>query len=142
MGTVKKPSVFCEARFKLLWESAPFADSNQQRQFPQALFLSFLLLFSFFVPRSSFPQRNFAPGSSRDDDRQLDRPTACVVLAFPSTLHFPKVDRRWRLIAQRLMRAFVIVKNEITFEIGDRLILARFDSLNVNDKMSLGQNAV
>jgi hypothetical protein len=27
---VKKPSVFCEALFKLLWESALFADSHQR----------------------------------------------------------------------------------------------------------------
>jgi hypothetical protein len=46
VGTVKKASVFCEALFKRLWESAPFADFHQQRQFPQASFLSFLLLFS------------------------------------------------------------------------------------------------
>src|SRR6516165_3149404 len=49
--------------------------------FHRPSFLSFFLLFSFFVPRSSFPQRNFAPGSPRNDDRQLGRPTAHVVLS-------------------------------------------------------------
>jgi hypothetical protein len=47
VGTVKKPSVFCEALFKLLWESALFADSHQQRQFPQALFSFFFATFFF-----------------------------------------------------------------------------------------------
>src|SRR6266550_8024801 len=41
----------------------------------------FLLLFSFFVPIASFPQRNFAPGSPRNDDRQLGRPTTSPVLS-------------------------------------------------------------
>jgi hypothetical protein len=36
VGTVKKPSVVSEALFKLLWESALWADFHQQRQFPQA----------------------------------------------------------------------------------------------------------
>jgi hypothetical protein len=36
VGTVKKPSVVCEALFKPLWESAFFADFHQGRQFPQA----------------------------------------------------------------------------------------------------------
>ena len=36
-----------------------------------------------------------------------------------NAFHFPKEDRRRRLIAQRLMRAFVIVKSEIAFEIVD-----------------------
>jgi Transposase DDE domain group 1 len=44
-------------------------------------FLSFLLLFSFFVPRSSFPQRNVVPGSPRNDDLQLGRPAACAALS-------------------------------------------------------------
>src|SRR5271169_1258927 len=81
VGIVKKPSVFCEALFKLLWESALFADFQQQRQFPQALFSFFLLLFSSFVPRSRFPQRNFAPASPRNDDRQLARPIASPALS-------------------------------------------------------------
>src|SRR6516165_1420477 len=34
-------------------------------------FLSFLLLFSFFVPVPSFPQKNIAPGSPRNNDRPL-----------------------------------------------------------------------
>jgi hypothetical protein len=78
---VKKPSVFCEALFKLLGKSAFFADFHQQRQFPQASFLSFLLLFSFFTPLLSFPPKNFAPGSPRNDDRQLARPRASPVLS-------------------------------------------------------------
>ena len=32
-----------------------------------------MLLFSFFVPVPSFPQKNIAPGSPRNDDRPLDR---------------------------------------------------------------------
>jgi hypothetical protein len=47
VGTVKKPSVFCEALFKLLWESAFLADFHQQRQFPQALFSFFFATFFF-----------------------------------------------------------------------------------------------
>jgi hypothetical protein len=47
VGTVKKPSVFCEALFKLLWESAFFADFHRQRQFPQALFSFFFATFFF-----------------------------------------------------------------------------------------------
>src|SRR5262249_51357905 len=39
-------------------------------------FLSFLLLFSFFVPFPGFPQKNFAPGTPRNDDRQFRRPAA------------------------------------------------------------------
>src|SRR5437660_525284 len=41
----------------------------------------FLLLFSFLVPIASFPQRNFAPGSPRNDDRKLGRPTTSPVLS-------------------------------------------------------------
>ena len=41
----------------------------------------FLLLVSFFEPIASFPQRNFTPGSPRNDDRQLGRPTASPVLS-------------------------------------------------------------
>lgn len=41
----------------------------------------FLLLFSFFVPIPNFPQRNFARGSPRNDDRQLGRPTTSPVLS-------------------------------------------------------------
>jgi hypothetical protein len=47
VGTVKKPSVSCEAFFKLLWESALFADFHQQRQFPRALFSFFFATFFF-----------------------------------------------------------------------------------------------
>jgi hypothetical protein len=47
VGTVKKPSVFCEALFKLLWESALFADFYRQRQFPPALFSFFFATFFF-----------------------------------------------------------------------------------------------
>jgi hypothetical protein len=54
VGTVKKPSVFCEALFKLLWESALFADSHQQRQFPQALFSFFFATFFFLRAQLSF----------------------------------------------------------------------------------------
>src|SRR6266550_6304369 len=37
---------------------------------------------SFFVPiAASFPQRNFAPGSPRNDDRQLGRPATSPVLS-------------------------------------------------------------
>jgi len=45
VGTVKKPSVLCEALFKPLWESAWWADFHQRRQFPQASlsFVSFVL---------------------------------------------------------------------------------------------------
>ena len=78
--------------------------------FHRPSFLSFLLLFSFFVPRSSFPQRNFVPGSPRNDDRQRGRPTHTLLCPSSSAFHFPKVDRRWRLIPQRLMRAFVIAE--------------------------------
>ena len=49
-------------------------------------FLSFLLLFSFFVPLPSFPQKNIEPGSPRNDDRPLGRPTTSPVLSLPSSL--------------------------------------------------------
>jgi hypothetical protein len=54
------------------------------------VFLSFAALF-FLVPIASFQQRNFAPGSLRNDGRQLGRPTASPtwLCAFLS----PKVDR-------------------------------------------------
>jgi hypothetical protein len=56
---VKKPSVFCEALFKLLWESAFFTASHQQRQFPQALF-SFIFATLFFLRASlSFSTEKF-----------------------------------------------------------------------------------
>jgi hypothetical protein len=48
---VKKPSVFCEALFKLLWESALLADFHRLRQFPQALF-SFFFATLFFLRAS------------------------------------------------------------------------------------------
>jgi hypothetical protein len=54
VGTVKKPSVFCEALFKLLWESALFADFHQQRQFPQALFSFFFATFFFLRTSPQF----------------------------------------------------------------------------------------
>jgi hypothetical protein len=50
---VKKPSVVGEALFKPRWESAFFADSHQQRQFPQA-FLSFFFAPCFFL--CAYPQ--------------------------------------------------------------------------------------
>src|SRR6266446_5109375 len=49
--------------------------------------LSFFLCSFFFFPAfPSFPQRNFEPGSPRNDDRQLRRPLASPVLrgALPS----------------------------------------------------------
>src|SRR5208283_3122333 len=79
VGTVKKPSVVGEAVFKPRWESAFFADFHPRRQFPQA-FRSFFFAPFFFVFISSFPQRNFAPGWARNDDRPLPRPTASPVL--------------------------------------------------------------
>jgi hypothetical protein len=79
VGTVKKPTVFCEALFKLRWESAFFADFHRSVSFHRPSVLSFLLLFSFFGPTHSFPQRNSAPGSPRNDDRQLARPAASPV---------------------------------------------------------------
>jgi hypothetical protein len=51
---VKKPSVFCEALFKLLWEPALFADSHQQRQFPQALCSFFFATFFFLRTSPQF----------------------------------------------------------------------------------------
>jgi len=80
VGTVKKPSVFCEALFKLRGESAFFADCHRSVSFHRPSVLSFVLLFSFFGPTHSFPQRNSAPGSPRNDDRQLARPAASSVL--------------------------------------------------------------
>jgi hypothetical protein len=56
---VKKPSVFCEALFKLLWESALFADFHQQRQFPQALFSFFFATFFFLRASPSFSTEKF-----------------------------------------------------------------------------------
>jgi len=55
---VKKPSVVSEALFKLLWESAWWADFHQQRQFPQA-FRSFFFapLFSLDAHRRKFRAR-------------------------------------------------------------------------------------
>lgn len=37
------------------------------------------LLFTFFVPIRSFPERDFAPGPPRDNDRQLGRPITSPV---------------------------------------------------------------
>lgn len=51
-------------------------------------FFLFAPLF-FLCAYPSFPQRNFAPGSTRNDDRQLDRPTTSPVLS----LHFPSQSR-------------------------------------------------
>jgi len=48
---------------------------------------SFFFCFFFFLPAfPSFPQRNFEPGSPSNDDRQLRRPLASLVLwgALPS----------------------------------------------------------
>ena len=53
----------------------------------------FLLLFSFFEPIASFPQRNFTPGSPRNDDRQLGRPTASRFCPCTCVSPFPEVDR-------------------------------------------------
>ncbi len=61
----------------------------------------FLLLFSFLVPIASFPQGNFAPGSPRNDDRQLGRPTTSPVLSLLMRIPFPKVDRCRHLIASK-----------------------------------------
>src|SRR6266849_156599 len=47
----------------------------------QPAFLSFRSSFSFFVPIASFPQRNFAPGSPTNDDRQLGQLTTSPVLS-------------------------------------------------------------
>jgi len=47
VGTVKKPSVVCEALFKPLWESAVWADFHQRRQFPQPFFSFFFAPFFF-----------------------------------------------------------------------------------------------
>jgi hypothetical protein len=57
--------------------------------------------FFLFAPRfflcayPSFPQRNFVSGSTRNDDRQLDRPTTSPVLSLRMRISFPRVDR-WR----------------------------------------------
>jgi hypothetical protein len=58
VGTVKKPSVVCEALFKPLWESALFADFHRRRQFPQ-VFLSFFFarFFSFCVCSHLFSEK-------------------------------------------------------------------------------------
>src|SRR6267378_3915899 len=57
----------------------------------------FLLLFSFFVTIASFPIRNFAPGSPRNDDRQLDRPTTSPVflmrISLSQSRSLPASDR-------------------------------------------------
>jgi hypothetical protein len=68
---VKKPSVFCEALFKLLWESALFADFHQQRQFPQALGSFFFATFFFLRASPQFSTEKVRTGSPRNDDRQL-----------------------------------------------------------------------
>jgi hypothetical protein len=60
VGTVKKPSVVCEALFKPLWKSAFFADFHQRRQFPQA-FRSFFFAPFFFL--CVYPQ--FSTGKFR-----------------------------------------------------------------------------
>jgi hypothetical protein len=71
VGTVKKPSVFCEALFKLLWESALFADFHQQRQFPQALCSFFFATFFFLRASLSFSTETFRV-----------RIAVCLILAF------------------------------------------------------------
>jgi hypothetical protein len=58
---VKKPSVFCEALFKLLWESALVADFHQQRQFPQALCSFLFATFSFLRASPQFSTEKFRP---------------------------------------------------------------------------------
>jgi hypothetical protein len=52
VGTVKKPSVVCEALFKPLWESALFADSHSGVSFHRPFFarFSFLMLVPLLSP--------------------------------------------------------------------------------------------
>jgi hypothetical protein len=83
VGTVKKPSVVCEALFKPLWESAFFADFHQGRQFPQAFrrpFFLFLCLFPLFPKKISRQDR------LATTIRPLDRPTTSWVLSLHSSL--------------------------------------------------------
>jgi hypothetical protein len=58
VGTVKKPSVVCEALFKPLWKSVFFADFHRRRQFPQALSF-FLATFFFLHALPQFSIENF-----------------------------------------------------------------------------------
>jgi hypothetical protein len=73
VGTVKKPSVFCEALFKLLWESALFADFHLQRQFPQAFF-SFFFATLFFLRASLSASANFIAGFGASDPASIYNP--------------------------------------------------------------------
>ena len=73
-------------------------------QCPAAFFL-FAPLF-FLVPIPSFPQRNFAPGSPRNDDRQLGQPTTSLVCPSSCAFLFPKVDRsRHRIASEKSWRS-------------------------------------
>jgi hypothetical protein len=105
---------------KPLWESALRADFHQRRQFPQAL--RFFLFCSVFLSLCLAPV--FHRKSSRHKPLGATIPNL-VDLQHPPfapsscAFHFPKVDPRWRLIAQGLMWTFVIVKSKIAFEIGD-----------------------
>src|SRR6266576_7156085 len=58
----------------------------------------FLLLFSFLVPIANFPQRNFAPGSPRNDERQLGRPTTSPVLSLLMRIFLSQINRCRHLI--------------------------------------------
>jgi|SRR6202521_1707459 len=60
----------------------------------------------FFVPIASFPQRNFAPGSPRNDDRQRGRPTTSRFCLSSCAFPFPKVDRCRHLIVSKEILPF------------------------------------
>ena len=85
--TVKKPSGFCEALFKPLWESAVWADFHQWRQFPQAFRSFFFAPFFFLHASTQFSTENFASGGSRSEDSHRGRPLASPVLASGSPFH-------------------------------------------------------
>src|SRR5271167_2668420 len=85
--TVKKPSVFCEALFKLLWKSAFFADFHQRRQFPQALFSFFFA--TFFFLRAPFSFSTEKVRARIDQERRSPTRSAHSIRRFaPSQAHF------------------------------------------------------
>src|SRR5215469_2948282 len=54
--------------------------------------VSFFFAPFFFLPFPGFPQKNFAPGTSRNDDRQFRRPTAYPLSS--SLLRIPLIESK------------------------------------------------
>ena len=80
-------------------------------------FLSFLLLFSFFLPIPSFSQKNFAPAAPESDDSQPGRPTASPCLLPPHAVSYTHLDvyKRQQQSLSTYTRPHVLVIDEIGY---------------------------